>query len=114
MSSPVYNTAVFRRHGPFGTKHRRRWRVMLGKGSIRGGNTPPYLGAGQPTSEDDGELINDGTPAYLTPPSKAAAITPSTTPSGPMIPQSTTVAAVQSATTVSPQPATTAVVVPRS
>jgi hypothetical protein len=44
-----------------------------------GGNTPTYLGAGQPTSEDDGALIGDGTLVYRTPPSKAAA----TTPSGP-------------------------------
>jgi hypothetical protein len=114
MSSPVYNTAVFRRHGHFGGRRRRSWHVMLGKGSIRGGNTPPYLGAGQPTSEDDGALINNGTPAYLTPPSKAAAMLPSTTPSGTMISQPVTVAAPQPTTAVMPQSATTAVVVPRS
>ena len=105
MSSPVYNTAVFRRNGPAGGKRRRSWRVVIGQGLIRGGNTPSYLGAGQPTCEDDSALINDGTPAYLTPPSKTAAMLPSTTPSGTMISQPTTAAA--------PQPATTAVA-PRS
>jgi len=87
---------------------------MLGKGSVLGGNTPPYLGAGQPVAEDDGALINDGTPAYLTPPSKAAAMIPSTTPSGTMIPQPRTVVAPQPATAATPQPGTTAIVVPRS
>src|SRR3954468_10301694 len=98
MSSPVYNTAVFRRHGPFGGKQRRRWRVLLGKGSIRGGNTPPYLGAGQTAPEDDGKLTNDRTPAYLTPPSKAAAMAPSTTANDTTIPQPAMVAAPQPAT----------------
>jgi len=114
MSSPVYNTAVFRRDAPVGGSRRRWWSVVLGKGSIRGGNTPPYLGAGQPVAEDDGELICDGTPAYLTPPSKAAAMRPSTTPSETTIPQPVTVVAPQPATAVMPQPATTAVVAPRS
>ncbi len=113
MSSPVYNTAVFRR-GTFGGYRRRRWSVLLGKGSIRGGNTPLYLGAGRPVAEDEGALINDGTPAYLTPPSRAAAMLPSTTTSETMTPQPVTVVAPQPATAVMPQPATTAVMVPRS
>lgn len=113
MSSPVYNTAVFRR-GTFGGLRRRRWRIVLDRGSIRGGNTPTYLGAGQPVAEDDGALINEGTPAYLTPRSKAAVMLPSTTPSETMIPQPVTVVAPQPATAVMPQPATTAVVDPRS
>jgi hypothetical protein len=87
---------------------------MLGKGSIRGGNTPPYLGAGQPAPEDDGKLINDRTPAYLTAPSKAVAMIPSTTPSDTTIPQPDMVAAPQPATAATPQPGTTAVVAPRS
>lgn len=56
MASPVYNTAAFRRHHGFGGHRRRRWGLAFGRGSMFGGNTPTYLGAGQPTSEDDGEL----------------------------------------------------------
>lgn len=79
-----------------------------------GGSTPTYLGAGQPTAENDGALIGDGTPVYRAPPSKAAATTPSTTPSGPTAPQSATAMAPQPATVAAPPPATTAIVVPRS
>ena len=114
MASPVYNTAAFRRHHGFGGHRRRRWGLAFGRGSMFGGNTPTYLGAGQPTSEDDGELIGDGTPVYRTPPSKAAAMPPSTTPSGPTVPQSATVAAPQPATVTAAPSTTTAIVVPRS
>ena len=115
MASPVYNTVAFRRRRNFGGgQHRRRWGIALGSGSILGGNTPHYLGAGQPTPEDGGELIGDGTPAYLTPRSTTAATTPSTTPSGPTAAQLATAMAPQPATVAAPQPATTAIVVPRS
>jgi hypothetical protein len=115
MSSPVYNTAVFRRgHFGGGGRRRRGWRGIIGMGSTRGGNTPAYLGAGQPAIEDDGELTDDGTPAYLTAPPKAAATTPSTTPSGPTSPQPVMVMAPQPTTAATQQPATTAIVVPRS
>jgi hypothetical protein len=114
MASPVYNTAAFRRHHGFGGHRRRRWGLGFGSGSILGGNIPPYLGAGQPTSEDDGELIGDGTPVYRTPPSKTAATTPSMTPSGPTAPQPPTAMAPQSATVAAPQSTATAIVVPRS
>jgi hypothetical protein len=114
MASPVYNTAAFRRHHGFGGHRRRRWGLGFGSGSMFGGNTPTYLGAGQPTFEDDGELIGDGTPVYRTPPSTTAATTPSTTPSGPTAPQSPTAMAPQSATVAAPQSTTTAIVVPRS
>ena len=110
MASPVYNTAAFRRHRGFGGHRRRRWGLGFGRGSMFGGNTPAYLGGGQPTSEDDGELIGDGTPVYRTPPSTTAA----TTPSGPTAPQPPTAAAPQSATVAVPQSTTTAIVVPRS
>lgn len=79
-----------------------------------GGNTPTYLGAGEPASEDDGALIGDGTPVYRTPPSKAAGTTPSTTPSDPTAPQPTTAMAPQPATVAAPASTTAAIVVPRS
>ena len=117
MSSPVYNTAAFRRHHAPGGHGRRRWSLAFGKGSMFGGNTPTYLGAGQPTSEDDGELIGEGTPVYRTPPAKTAATTPSTTPgttpSGPTAPPPPTTAAPPPATVAAPPSATTAIVVPR-
>ena len=118
MATPAYN-AAWRNRGGYG--HRggfggrgRTWGIATGNGSMLGGNTPQYLGAGQPTSEDDGELIGDGTPVYRTPPSKAAATPPSTTPSGPTAPQPATVAAPQPATVTAPPSTTTAIVVPRS
>ncbi len=115
MASPVYNTAAFRRgHGRGGHSRRRRWRLAFGSGSMFGGNTPTYLGAGQPTSEDDGALIGDGTPVYRTPPPKTAATISSTTPSSPTAPPPPTAAAPPPATVAVPPPATTAIVVPRS
>ena len=114
MASPVYNTAAFRRHHTPGGHRRRRWALAFGSGSMFGGNTPTYLGAGQPTSEDDGALIGDGTPVYRTPPSKPAATTPSTTPSGPTAPPPPTAAAPPPATVAAPPSATMAIVAPRS
>ena len=114
MASPVYNTVAFRRRRTGGGQHPRRWGIALRSGSMFGGNTPHYLGAGQPTPNDSGELIGDETPAYLTFRSKTAATTPSTTPSGPTAPQPATAMAPQPATVAAPQPATTAIVVPRS
>jgi hypothetical protein len=119
MASPVYNTVAFRRRRTWGGQNRprwgsRRWGIALGSGSMFGGNTPHYLGAGQPTPDDGGELFGDGTPAYLTPRSMTAATTPSTTPSGPTAPQPTTAMALQPETVAAPQPATTAIVVPHS
>src|SRR5215468_9088388 len=110
MASPVYNTAAFRRHHTPGGHRRRRWGLAFGSGSMFGGNTPTYLGAGQPTSEDDGALIGDGTPVYRTPPSNAAA----TTPSGSTAPPPPTSAAPPPATAAAPPSATTAIVAPRS
>src|SRR5262245_52385661 len=98
MASPVYNTAAFRRHPPFGGYRRRRWGAVLRGGSMLGG-TPHYLGTGQPAIENGGELFGDGTPVYLTAPSTTAPSTPSTTPSGPTSPQPTPTAAPPSATT---------------
>jgi hypothetical protein len=120
MASPVYNTVAFRRRRTwgggrhFGGRQRRWWGISLGSGSMFGGNTPHYLGAGQPTPDDGGESIGDGTPVYLTPRSTTAATTPSTTPSDPTVPQPATAMASQPATVVAPQPATTAILVPRS
>jgi len=119
MASPVYNTVAFRRRRMWGGQHRRgwggrRWGIALGSGSMFGGNTPHYLGAGQPTPDDGGELFGDRTPAYLTFRSTTAATTPSTTPSDPTTPQTATAAASLPATVALPQPTTTAIVVPRS
>jgi len=106
MASPVYNTAGFRRHRTFGGGHHRQWGIVIGSGSMLGGNIPPYLGAGQPVPESGGSLIGDGTPVYLTPPTTTATAAPSTTASSATAPQPTTATAAQ--------PATVAVVVPRS
>jgi hypothetical protein len=114
MASPVYSTVAFRRRRTWGGRNRRRWGMLLGSGSMFGGNTPHYLGAGQPAPGDGGELIGDGTPAYLTPRSMSAATTPSTTPSDPTAPQPATAMVPQPATVAALQPATTAIVVPRS
>ena len=104
MASPTYNTAGYRRHRTFGGHHR-QWGIAFGSGSMLGGNTPLYLGSGQPEPESGGSLIGDGTPVYLTPPTKTAATAPSTTTSNATAPQPVTAAATQ--------PATVAVVVPR-
>ena len=70
-----------------------------------GGNTPQYLGSGQPELESGGSLFGDGTPVYLTAPTTTATTAPSTTTSSATAPQPATAAATQ--------PATVAVVVPR-
>jgi len=104
MATPVYN-AAWRNRGGHG--HRgghgargRTWRIATGSGSMLGGNTPQYLGAGQPTSEDSGSFFGDGTPVYRTAPSTVT--TPSTTASTATMPPA------------APQPGQTAIVVPRS
>lgn len=97
MASPTYNAANWRRRRTFGG-HRRQWGISFGSGSMLGGNTPQYLGSGQPEPEFRGSLIGDGTPVYLTPPTTPATAEPSTTTSN----------------ATAPQPATTAIVVPRS
>ena len=104
MASPTYNTAGYRGRHTFGGRHR-QWGISFGSGSMLGGNTPQYLGSGQPELESGGALFGNGTPVYLTPPTKMATAAPSTTTNDTMAPQPATVAA--------PQPATVAVVVPR-
>ena len=104
MASPTYNTAGYRRRRTFGGHHR-QWGISFGSGSMLGGNTPQYLGSGQPEPESGGSLFGDGTPVYLTAPTTTATTAPSTTTSNAMVPQS--------ATTAATQPATVAVVVPR-
>ena len=107
MASPTYNTANWRRRD-FGG-HYRQWGIVFGSGAMLGGNTPPYLGSGQPEHESAGSLFGDGTPVYLAPlapPPKMATTAPSTTTSN-----ATT---LPPATVVATQPATAAVVVPRS
>ena len=106
MASPVYNTAAFRRHHGFGGHRRRRWGLAFGRGSMFGGNTPTYLGAGQPTSEDSGSFFGDGTPVYRTAPSTATTSTAMTTPSS--------TANATTAQPPAPQPGQVAIVVPRS
>ena len=105
MASPTYNTANWRRRRDFGGHHR-QWGIVFGSGAMLGGNTPPYLGSGQPEPESGGSLFGDGTPVYLTPPTKTATATPSTATSNATAPQPATAAAAQ--------PATVAVVVPSS
>jgi hypothetical protein len=110
MATPVYN-------GPWsysggGYSHRRgygsgrTWGIVTGGGSMLGGNTPQYLGAGQPTSEDSGSLFGDGTPVYRPAPSTGTtpqvATAPSTTSSDPTAQPSV------------PQPGQMAIVVRRS
>ena len=105
MASPTYNTAGYRGRRTFGGHHR-QWGISFGSGSMLGGNTPQYLGSGQPELESSGSLFGDGTPVYLTPPTKTATATPSTATSNATAPQPATAAAAQ--------PATVAVVVPSS
>lgn len=102
MASPTYNTANWRRPRGFGGHHR-QWGIVFGSGAMLGGNTPQYLGSGQPEPESGGSLFGDGTPVYLTPPTKTAT-TASTTTSNATTPQPATAGATQ--------PATVAVVVP--
>jgi|SRR5438477_12101425 hypothetical protein len=105
MASPTYNNANWRRRRTFGGGHHRQWGIAFGRGAMLGGNTPQYLGSGQPELESGGSLFGDGTPVYLTAPTTTATTAPSTTTSSATAPQPATAAATQ--------PATVAVVVPR-
>jgi hypothetical protein len=105
MASPTYNNANWRRRRTFGGGHHRQWGIAFGRGAMLGGNTPQYLGSGQPEPESGGSLFRDGTPVYLTAPTTTATTAPSTTTSSATAPQPATAAATQ--------PATVAVVVPR-
>ncbi len=105
MATPVYNPGGGY-HGRGGYGHRggygsgRRWGVLMGNGSMLGGNTPPYLGAGQPAAEGAGWFSGNSTPVYLAVPSTGT--TPSVTPSA------------VTAQLPAPQPGQVAIVVPRS
>lgn len=110
MATPAYN-AAWRNRGGYGQRagyggRRRTWGIVTGNGSMLGGNTPQYLGAGQPTSEDSGAFFGDGTPVYRTAPSSATTSMAMTAPSS-----------TANATTAQPpvpQPGQMAIVVPRS
>src|SRR5215510_7891048 len=97
MATPVYN-AAWRNRG-YGSRGR-TWGVVTGSGSMLGGNTPQYLGAGQPASEDSRSFFGNGTPVYRSAPSTGTP--PSVTPSAATAPQP------------APQPGQVAIVVPRS
>jgi hypothetical protein len=110
MATPVYN-AAWRNRGGYG--HRggfggrgRTWGIVTGNGSVLGGNTPPYLGGGQPSSEDSRSLFGDGTPVYRTAPPSATTSTAKMTPG--------TTASATTAQPPAPQPGQVAIVVPRS
>jgi hypothetical protein len=110
MATPAYN-AAWRNRGGYGHRGRfggrgRTWGIVTGNGSMLGGNTPHYLGAGQPTSEDSGSFFGDGTPVYRTAPSTA------TTPNAVTPPSST--ASTATAQPPAPQPGQVAIIVPRS
>jgi hypothetical protein len=111
MATPVYN-AAWRNRGGYGQRggygsRGRTWGIVTGNGSMLGGNTPQYLGAGQPTFEDSGSFFGDGTPVYRSAPSMATTTTAMTTPS--------TTASAATAQPPAPQPGQMAiVVVPRS
>ena len=111
MATPAYN-AAWRNRGGYGPRggygsRGRTWGIVTGNGSMLGGNTPQYLGAGQPTSEGSGSFFGDGTPVYRTAPSTATTTTTTaTTPS--------TTASDATAQPPAPQPGQMAIVVPRS
>jgi hypothetical protein len=71
-----------------------------------GGNTPHYLGAGQPAFEDSGSFLGDGTPVYRTAPPTVASSMPTRTPS--------TTASDTLTQPPAPQPGQMAIIVPRS
>lgn len=102
--TPVYNLAGGN-PGPGGP--RRKGGIFGGSGSMLGGNTPSYLGAGQPVLSGAGSWLgswfSDGTPVYRTAPSKA--MTSSETPSE-------TSCAITTQLPM-PQPGQVAIVVPR-
>ena len=97
MATPVYNAGWRNRGGGY---RGRRWGVVIGNGSMLGGNTPQYLGAGQPVAEDAGWFSGNGTPVYRSAP--ATGMTSSVTPSAATAPPP------------APQPGQVAIVVPRS
>jgi hypothetical protein len=106
MATPVYNAAW---RNPGGYPHRgggRTWGIVTGNGSMLGGNTPQYLGAGQPPLEDSGSFFGDATPVYRSAPSTGTtphtATAPSTTANDPTAQPS------------APQPGQMAIVVRRS
>ncbi len=110
MATPAYN-AAWRNRGGYGHRggfggHGRTWGIVTGNGSMLGGNTPQYLGGGQPTSEESGSFFGDGTPVYRTAPSTGMASTAATTPS--------TTASDATAQPPAPQPGQMAIVVRRS
>jgi hypothetical protein len=112
MATPVYNPGwnAGWRHGGGGFGHGgghgngRTWGVVVGNGSMLGGNTPQYLGAGQPAAEGGSGIsfFGNGTPVYVTAPSMGAGPTSGVTPSVATAPQP------------APQPGQVAIVVPRS
>jgi hypothetical protein len=119
MATPVYNAAwrnsggyshpggyEGRGYGGRGYGHGRTWGIVTGNGSMLGGNTPPYLGGGQPPSEDSGTWFGDGTPVYRTVPPPTTTSTAMTTPS--------TTASDPTAPPPAPQPGQMAIIVPRS
>ena len=97
MATPVYNAA--RRNRGYGSRGR-TWGIVTGNGSMLGGNTPQYLGAEQPASEESRSISGNGTPVYRSAPSTGT--TPSVTPSAATAPQP------------AQQPGQVAIVVPRS
>jgi hypothetical protein len=110
MATPAYN-AAWRNRGGYGHRGRfggrgRIWGIVTGNGSMLGGNTPHYLGAGQPTSEDSGSFFGDGTPVYRTAPPTA------TTPNAATAPSTT--ASTATVSPPAPQPGQVAIIVPRS
>ena len=104
MATPVYN-AAWRNPGGYRQGGGRTWGVVTGSGSMLGGTTPQYHGAGQPASEDSGSFF-DSTPVYRLPPSTGttphAVSAPSTTANDPTVQPS------------DPQPGQMAIVVRRS
>lgn len=84
MATPVYN-AAWRNPGGYRQGGGRSWGIVTGTGSMLGGNTPQYHGAGQPAAEDSGSLFGAGTPVYRPAPASTTAphavTVPSTAPS---------------------------------
>ena len=110
MATPAYN-AAWRNRGGYGHRGRfggrgRIWGIVTGNGSMLGGNTPHYLGAGQPAPEDSGSFFGDGTPVYRTAPPSA------TTPNAATA--SSPTASTATASPPAPQPGQVALIVPRS
>ena len=108
MATPAYNAAWrsragYGQHTGYGSRSR-TWGIVAGNGSMLGGNTPQYLGGGQPAAEDSGSIFGNGTPDYRSAPTPATSST--------VTPQST--AASDAPQPPGPQPGQVVVVVPRS